>query len=78
MLTEIYAASEDKIPGVDSAGLAEAIRSHGHRNASHVADLDAVLEHLTEVTRPGDLVITLGAGNISTLAPRLLERLGGA
>ena len=78
VLTEIYAASEDKIPGVDSAGLAEAIRSHGHRNASHVADLDAVLEHLTEVTRPGDLVITLGAGNISTLAPRLLERLGGA
>jgi UDP-N-acetylmuramate--alanine ligase len=75
VLTEIYAASESKIPGIDSATLAQAVRSHGHREVMHVSDLDAVLDTLVDITREGDLVITLGAGNISSLAARLVERL---
>ena len=65
----------NKIPGIDATSLAEAIRSHGHRDVRHVADLEEVLDSLVETSRPGDLVITLGAGNISTLAARLVERL---
>ncbi|MGH0028500.1 MAG: UDP-N-acetylmuramate--L-alanine ligase [Myxococcota bacterium] len=75
LVSEIYAASEDKIPGVDAAGLVGAIQAHGHRDAHFVADLDRVLDRLADVARPGDLILTLGAGSISTLGTRLVERL---
>jgi UDP-N-acetylmuramate--alanine ligase len=75
IISEIYAAGEDKIPGVEAAPLVEAIRAHGHRDARFVADLDDVLEALAGEARPGDLVLTLGAGSISTLGARMLERL---
>jgi len=78
IVTEVYAAGEDKIPGVEAAPLVEAIRAHGHRDARFVADLDGVLDALVDEARPGDLVLTLGAGSISTLGARMLERLEGA
>ncbi len=74
-VSEIYAAGEDKLPGVEAGPLVEAIRAHGHRDAHHVADLDALVERVAAESRPGDLVLTLGAGSIATLGPRLLERL---
>ena len=46
ILSEVYAAGEDKIPGVESATLAEAIRAHGHRDVRFVADIDDVLDAL--------------------------------
>ncbi len=75
VVTEIYAAGEEKIPGVDAAALVEAVRAHGHRNARLIADLDAVVERLPAELAAGDLVLTLGAGSISGLAPRLLAAL---
>jgi UDP-N-acetylmuramate--alanine ligase len=75
VLTEVYAAGEDKIPGCEAAGLAEEIRAHGHRDVRFVADLEDVLETLLELAAPGDLLITLGAGSISGLGERLLRRL---
>jgi UDP-N-acetylmuramate--alanine ligase len=75
ILTEIYAAGESKIPGVEAVRLAEALRAHGHRDVHFVADLDDVVERLAELAQPGDLVVTLGAGSISSLGARLLERL---
>jgi len=75
IISEIYAAGEDKIPGVESAGLALAIREHGHHAVHHVPDLSVVVERLAEWVRPGDMVLTLGAGNVSTLGAQLLERL---
>jgi UDP-N-acetylmuramate--alanine ligase len=75
VLTEIYAAGEDKILGVEAAALADAVRAHGHRDVRFAPDLDRVLETLAEVAAPGDLVVTLGAGSISTLGARLLARL---
>jgi len=77
VLTEIYAAGEDKIPGVDSAHLADAIRAHGQRDVRFVADLDAVSAALLPDLAAGDLVITLGAGNVSALGPKLLHALAG-
>jgi UDP-N-acetylmuramate--alanine ligase len=78
LLTEIYAAGEDKIPGVDAAHLAEAIRAHGQRDVRFVAELDAVPAALVPELQPGDLVITLGAGNVSSLGPKLLAALAEA
>jgi UDP-N-acetylmuramate--alanine ligase len=75
VLTEIYAAGEEKIPGVEAAPLAEALRAHGHRDVRFARDLDGVLASLLELVTPGDLVITLGAGSISTLGGRLLAAL---
>jgi UDP-N-acetylmuramate--alanine ligase len=76
VVTEIYAAGEDKIPGVEAQLLVEAIHDHGHREVRHLANLEQVAERLPEELREGDLVLTLGAGNISRLGPMLLARLG--
>jgi UDP-N-acetylmuramate--alanine ligase len=75
VLTEIYAAGEDKLPGVDGQHLAEAVRAHGQRDVRFVADLDAIPAALVPELREGDLVITLGAGNVSSLGPKLLAAL---
>ncbi len=75
ILTEVYAAGEDKIPGCEAARLADEIRAHGHRDVRFVADLDDVLKALVAEAAAGDLVITLGAGSISGLGERLLRRL---
>jgi UDP-N-acetylmuramate--alanine ligase len=75
VLTEIYAAGEDKIPGIDAQRLAEAIRAHGQRDVRFLADLDAIPGALVPELREGDLVITLGAGNVSSLGPKLLALL---
>jgi UDP-N-acetylmuramate--alanine ligase len=75
ILSEIFAAGEDKIPGIESAPLADSIRAHGHRDVRFVADIDAVLDALVAEVRSGDIVLTLGAGSITTLGSRLVERL---
>lgn len=77
MLADVYAAGEAPIEGATSDHLAEAIREHGHRDVSHAGDLDAVLEALVDRVEPGDVVITLGAGSVTSLGPRLLSRLRG-
>ena len=75
IVTDIYAAGEDKIPGIEASPLVDAIRAHGHRDATFVADLEAVVERLAAIARPGDLVVTLGAGSISTVGAKLLAAL---
>ena len=78
VLTEIYAASEEKIPGVESAALAEAIRARGHRDVRFVADVERVPRELAPELRRGDLVLTLGAGSVGALGPELLRAIEGA
>ena len=57
--------------------LANAIAAHGHRSVHAGADFEEVLALLVDELQRGDLVLTLGAGNISTFGPRLLETLEG-
>jgi UDP-N-acetylmuramate--alanine ligase len=77
-VTSVYAAGEEPIPGATGDALAEAIRAHGHRDVTFVekrADLPAaVAPRLHE----GDIVLTLGAGDITHVGPELLNLLGGA
>jgi len=75
VLTDIHAAGEKPLPGIDAARLAEALRAHGHRDVRYVPELERVLAELPGELREGDLVITLGAGSVSGLAPRLLAAL---
>ncbi len=75
LVTEIYAAGEEKLPGVEGAALAKAIEARGHRNVSFVADLAAIPDLLADALGPGDWVLTLGAGSIASLGTKLLEAL---
>jgi UDP-N-acetylmuramate--alanine ligase len=76
LVMDIYAAGEAAISGVTAEDLAAGIRSHGHRDVTYLgSDRARVAEHLAEIVRTGDLVITLGAGDVSQLGPELLKRL---
>ncbi len=75
LVLPIYAAGEDPIAGVTGEDLAAAIREHRTEGVEFVPDLDSALHAVLERLRPGDLVITLGAGDVSTLSHRLGERL---
>src|SRR5213596_424797 len=76
IVMDIYAAGEAAIPGVTAEDLADGIRAHGHRDVTYLgSDRTRVVEHLCETTRPGDLVLTLGAGDVGLLGPELLKRL---
>ena len=74
-LTEIYAASESPIPGVSGAKVAEAIRKVGHPRVSFIEQKDRLVEEVFPLLRPGDLVLTLGAGDIWKTGPALLSKL---
>jgi UDP-N-acetylmuramate--alanine ligase len=78
LVMDIYPAGETPIPGVHARGLAEGIAAHGHREVHYMdGDRPAVLDWLVANTRPGDLVLTLGAGDVGQLAAALVERLHG-
>ncbi|CAB5117539.1 UDP-N-acetylmuramate--L-alanine ligase (EC [Olavius algarvensis associated proteobacterium Delta 3] len=74
----IYPAGEPPIEGVDGVGLYEGIRAHGHKDAVYVDGIDHAVESLAETTKPGDIVLTLGAGNVWQAGEKLLRRLKAA
>ncbi|MDA3787219.1 MAG: UDP-N-acetylmuramate--L-alanine ligase [Desulfobacula sp.] len=71
----IYAASEKEIKGVDAQGLCEGIRKHGHKEVAYAPDFNQALSMITHKAKKGDVVLTLGAGDIYTLGEKLLEIL---
>ena len=75
IVTEIYAASEPVIPGVHAEKLTTAIQKHGHGNVRYFPDHLALVPSLVEEVREGDVVLTLGAGNIWQTGEELLKRL---
>lgn len=72
-VTDIYPAGEDPIQGVSGKKLAEGIEGHGHRHVRFVAELEEILGVLEKEMAEGDLVMTLGAGNITTLSDKAAE-----
>ncbi|MBI5235339.1 MAG: UDP-N-acetylmuramate--L-alanine ligase [Deltaproteobacteria bacterium] len=77
ILTEVYAAGEDKIIGATGEALYDGIRAYGHKDASYVPDTSALADHLSKVSLEGDLVITLGAGDVWKAGVKLLDLLKG-
>jgi UDP-N-acetylmuramate--alanine ligase len=75
VLTDIYTAGEDPMPGVTIEKLASAIRRDVDAQVEIVPSLEDVVPALVRVARPGDTVITLGAGSIGGIAERLIESL---
>lgn len=75
VLTDIYAASEQPIEGVSAERLAEEVRRHGQRDVTYIPDRLALPDHLAGVIKEGDIVITMGAGNIWQAGEELVQRL---
>jgi UDP-N-acetylmuramate--alanine ligase len=75
VLTGIYAAGEDPVPGVTIERLAESIRAGAGRPVHLAPGLDDVVPALVAILRPGDVAITLGAGSIGSIPPALLRAL---
>ena len=74
-VADVYAASEDPIEGVTSRALAEKIERFGHRHVEYAGPLSGAAAKLKEVAQPGDLVLTLGAGNVWQAGEELLRIL---
>jgi UDP-N-acetylmuramate--alanine ligase len=78
IVMDIYAAGEAPIEGVTGRDLADALRAHGHRDVAFLgSDRQRILDYLDGILRPGDLVVTLGAGDVGQLGQHLLDRLEG-
>jgi len=75
VMTDIYAASEEPIEGIDSLGLLEKIKQHGQRKTAYIGEVEKLAEAVKDNLLPGDLVLTLGAGNIFRAGEDLLALL---
>jgi len=69
----IYAAGEDPLEGVHAEKLVAMIKKHGHRDVTFAPDFPAAVRTLRERLRPGDLLITLGAGDVWKIGEEILE-----
>jgi UDP-N-acetylmuramate--alanine ligase len=72
LVTDIYAAGEAPIPGVTAERIVEAARARGQAQVDYAGDLAHAQARLAEVARPGDLVLTLGAGDVWRAGEALL------
>jgi len=73
LVTDVYAAGEEALPGVSAEALAQAIAGHGHRHAAYAGDLKSAAARLLEEAREGDVVLTLGAGSVWTAGEELVR-----
>jgi UDP-N-acetylmuramate--alanine ligase len=74
-MLDIYAASETPIAGVTSQVLAARVRDRCGKAAEYVASFDDAVEAIAKSAQAGDMVLTLGAGNVSQLGPLIVDRL---
>ncbi len=71
LVTPVYTAGEDPIEGVDSDALVAGLKSRGHRSAATIANADDLAQHLAGNLGEGDIVVCLGAGDITRWAAGL-------
>ena len=74
LVTDVYPAREEPIPGVSGELIAKAAREKGHRNVHYVADKKDIPGQLEKLVRPDDIVITLGAGDIYKYGEEFLNK----
>jgi UDP-N-acetylmuramate--alanine ligase len=77
VISSIYAAGERPLPGVDAQLVAEAALRSGHREVNYLPDREKVIDFLLDTLAPGDLVVTLGAGDIWKVGDEIMRRLSG-
>jgi len=77
VLTDIYAAGEEKIPGISSEILYNSIKTYGHRDVVYIPDKKDIPDYLNKIAKPGDMVITLGAGDIWQVGEEIIQKMSG-
>ena len=75
LITPLYGAGEEPIEGVDSRILHQGIRDHGHRAVTYCDSTEDTISELLDQIQPGDIVLTLGAGDIHLVGTDLLKRI---
>jgi len=75
VLTDVYPAREEPIQGVTGELIANAAKQFGHKDVHYIQDKKQLPEYLKKNTRPGDIVITMGAGDIWKFGEEFLEQL---
>ena len=76
VLIDIYAASETPVPGITSEALAISIREAGHKNVHYYRSMQEAIEFLLREAKPGDAILTIGAGNVSRASGEFMVLLG--
>ena len=76
LVLPIYAASEKMIEGVSGQRLCEGIQAHGHKDVHCLKEMNDAIAHLKKNLQPGDVLLTLGAGDVWKLGEQLLKELG--
>ena len=71
----VYRAGEQPIDNIDQYQIAQAIKDFGHRSVYSVESLEKALEHIQKYILPGDVIITLGAGNVNSLCDQIGAQL---
>jgi UDP-N-acetylmuramate--alanine ligase len=78
LVTEVYAAGETPIAGADGRAICRAVRTRGHVEPVFVEHVESLADSLRGVLHDGDVVLTMGAGNIGAVAQDLKSRFSGA
>lgn len=77
VVTDIYPAREEPIQGITGELIANTAKEFGHKNVHYVADKTAVPNFLLTIARPGDIIITMGAGDIWKFGEEFIKQLKG-
>lgn len=75
ILTDIYAAGEKPIPGIDGKTIKEEVETQTAQNVVYIEDKAKIARYLSEIVEAGDLIITMGAGNVYQVGEELIEIL---
>ncbi|MGP0566617.1 MULTISPECIES: UDP-N-acetylmuramate--L-alanine ligase [unclassified Nitrospina] len=75
IVNDIYAAGEDPVAGVTAGRMVEGIKNFGHKHVEYIADRKTTQDRLNQLLQPGDVLLTLGAGNIWELGRELIANL---
>nr|WP_277998468.1 UDP-N-acetylmuramate--L-alanine ligase [Sphingomonas liriopis] len=76
LVTPVYAAGEAPVEGVDAQALVDGLKRRGHRSAATVTDADALADELAATIQPDDMIVCLGAGDITKWAAGLATAIG--
>lgn len=74
IVTDIYAASESSIEGINAENLCAGIRGVGHKDVAFIRSFDDIVNHLLTIARPSDVIITQGAGNVWKIGEEFLKK----
>jgi UDP-N-acetylmuramate--alanine ligase len=75
LLNDIYPASEEPIAGITSAALCAAIKKTGHPHVEYIGKAEETIEYLLKIAKPGDTVMTLGAGSVYKIGEAFLKQV---